>query len=328
MPTVYFLTNLDPQKIKSVLPKFTSPLGVKVHFGEEGNTTFVPAEKIKQLVDLLPSPTLIECNVLYKSPRAKTSTHLGLARRHGFDFASLDILDGEAGDEDLELPVRHSQHFQTAYFGAGLQKYPAIFFISHFKGHISAGFGGALKNIGMGLASRRGKLALHASVKHQVKPEKCIGCGSCIANCPVGAISYDDSGKARIDQSVCISCSKCMALCPSGAINVPWGGTTKETFQERLAEYALAAVAGRQCFYLNFLMNITEKCDCHDQPMPILTPDIGILLSSDPVAIDQASYDLVTKQYPEFAEFGGLEQLSHGEEIGLGSRQYNLINVS
>ncbi|HRY63194.1 MAG TPA: DUF362 domain-containing protein, partial [Patescibacteria group bacterium] len=179
MSSVYFLKNLDPVKIKSVLPKFTTPLGVKVHFGEEGNTTFIPAEKIKQIVDLLSSPTLIECNVLYKSPRTRASTHIKLAKEHGFDFAPIEILDGEAGDEDLELPVPGGQHLKLAYLGRGFSKYTSVLFISHFKGHGLSGFGGAIKNIGMGLASRRGKLALHASVKHQVKSEKCLSCGAC-----------------------------------------------------------------------------------------------------------------------------------------------------
>lgn len=327
MSKVYFLKNLDPQKVKGFLPEFTAPLGVKVHFGEQGNTTFIPAEQIKKVVDLLASPTLIECNTLYKSPRTKTSTHLKLAEEHGFTFAPIDILDGESGDEDLQLRVSGGQYFESAYLGRGLSKYQSIFFISHFKGHISAGFGGAIKNISMGLASRRGKLALHASVKHQINSEKCLSCGTCIANCPASAISYDENNKAHIDQDLCISCSKCMALCPSGAIDIHWGGTSKKVFRDRLAEYALVVVQGRQCFYLNFVTNITTKCDCYDGPMTIITPDIGILLSSDPVAIDQASYDLVIKQYPAFAELGGLEQLSHGEAIGLGSRQYKLVEV-
>lgn len=325
--TVYFLPQTDLKKIKQILPKFSGRLGVKVHFGEENNTTFIPAQKIKKIIGLLEEPVLVECNVLYKSPRQRADTHRQLAQEHGFDFAPIDILDGELGEKSFEAPVKKGQHFSLAFLGKGLKKYDSLLVISHFKGHIEAGFGGALKNLGMGLASRQGKLALHASIKHQVNPERCISCGTCLANCPVKAISYNSNKKAVINQKICISCSMCLALCPEQAISIPWSSTAGNILQQRIAEYALAAIQNRICYYINFLINITDECDCYNGQLPILTPDIGILFSPDPVAIDQASYDLIVKQYPLFEKHNGLAQIKHGQEIGLGAKEYQLIKL-
>ena len=323
---VYFLKLNELNKINDLLPKFAPPLGVKVHFGEEGNITFVPAGYIKQIVRMVKDTTLIECSVLYKSPRRTAKGHRQVALSHGFNFAPLDFLDGETGDEAFKVNVM-GKHFKEVYLGQGLEKYKSLLVISHFKGHGLAGFGGAIKNLGMGLASRRGKLAQHATIKHEVKEEKCLACGQCIANCPVGAISYNEKGKARIDQNICISCSKCISVCPEEAISIPWGSTPAEIIQERIAEYALAATRGRECFYLNFLINITKDCDCFDIVMEKLTPDIGVLASNDPVAIDQASYDLTIKQFSGFKDRNGDYQLEHGQDIGLGRREYDLINL-
>lgn len=319
---VYFLALDQAGKIKNLLPQFTGRLGVKVHFGEKGNVTFVPAEMIRTVVSELEEPTLIECSVLYKSPRSQAASHKQVAIEHGFDFAPIDFLDGEQGDDSQEVSL-DGQHFKKAYLGAGLEKYNSLLVLSHFKAHRTSGFGGALKNLGMGLASRRGKLALHAEIKHSVNTEKCVSCGACLEQCPAAAITMGVDG-AIIDQEKCISCSKCISVCDAGAIGIPWGSDSR-LLQERIAEYAAAVVTGRQCFYVNFVMNITKYCDCAAEAMPKLTPDIGILVSADPIAIDQASYDLVLAQYPEFSKYNGDFQLAHGERLGLGTRQYELI---
>ncbi len=327
MTKVYFLKKIEFKKIKTVLPNFKQPLGVKVHFGERGNETFISASVIKQITDLLQAPTLIECNVLYKGSRTTKIDHLEIAKQHGFNFAPIDILDGELGEKHLELSLKNCSHFNKVYIGKGLEKYNSLLVISHFKGHISAGFGGAIKNLGMGLASRQGKLALHASIKHQINSIKCIACGQCLENCPVNAINWNSYHKAQINQNLCVSCSKCIALCSEKAIEIPWQSTKPETLQERIAEYTLAITDRLPCFFINFLTNITEHCDCIGQKLPLLTPDIGLLLSTDPVAIDQASYDLITKHHPPFQKFKGLAQLEYGEKIGLGSKDYQLINL-
>ncbi len=323
---VYFVKLDELNKIKDLLPEFKPPLGVKVHFGEEGNKTFVPANLIKQIVNWVDNPTLVECSVLYRSPRSKATTHREVALKHGFNFAPIDFLDGEEGDDFIEIEI-DGEHFKKCYLGKGLEKYKSLLVISHFKGHGGSGFGGDLKNLGMGLASRRGKLAIHALIKHNVNADKCNSCGICLKHCPVQAISFDKDKKAVINQEVCISCSKCISVCPAEAIEIPWDSTGSQTLQERIAEYALAATKNRQCFFINFLINITENCDCLGEKMEKLTQDIGVLASLDPVAIDQASYDLVIKQFMGFKEHDGDYQLKQGVKIGLGNRQYQLIKL-
>jgi hypothetical protein len=320
---VHFLqfNNMDP--IKGVLPEFPQPLAVKTHFGEDGNVSFLPAHIIIDICALVKDPVLVENSVLYRSRRSRASTHRELARENGFDFAPLDFLDGEEGSDNMEAPIK-GDHFDTCYLGKGLEKYPSLLVVSHFKGHVLSGFGGALKNLGMGLASRRGKLNQHESIKHQVEPAKCISCGRCLDSCPVEAIAWNDKGKAEIDTDVCISCSECISVCPQQAINVPVMETATRTLQERIAEYAYAGVGDRQCFYINLVMNIVEGCDCEQREMSPLTEDVGILLSEDPVAIDQASYDMVIEQYPEFKRFNADHQLIHAEKMGMGSRKYDI----
>jgi uncharacterized Fe-S center protein len=268
----------------------------------------------------------VECSVLYKSKRRNASGHREVAIAHGFDFAKLDFLDGECGDDDVAVRI-NKKNFRYCYLGAGIKKYKSLLVISHFKGHRESGFGGALKNIGMGLASRRGKLVQHSSIKHNVNEDLCIGCGQCKKNCPVDAISIGRNKKARIKEKICISCSKCISVCPIGAIKIPWGSDGPEKFQERVAEYALAAASGRRCFYINFLVNITKECDCYGVAMEKLTKDIGILASSDPVALDQASYDLTVKQYPKFSKYSSEFMLNHAQDIGAGKRKYKIIKI-
>ncbi|MFC1678413.1 DUF362 domain-containing protein [Patescibacteria group bacterium] len=323
---VYFIKINELNKIKDLLPNFDDRLGIKVHFGEEGNVTYIPAKYIKEITDMLDKPTFIETSVLYKSPRSKATTHRELARRHGFDFLPINFIDGEMGDDVLEIDSI-GKLYQKVYLGKGLENYNSLLVISHFKGHMASGFGGALKNLGMGLAARRGKLAQHASIQHQVKEEKCVSCGTCIDNCPVNAINFNDDKKAEINQDICIGCSKCISVCPESAIRIPWSSTDNNIFQERMAEYAANAIQNKKCFFINFLINITRDCDCINKVQEPLTPDICILASSDPVAIDQASYDLVLEQFEEFKEFDGEIQLKYGEELGLGKGEYELINL-
>ena len=323
MSKVYFLSMEQSGKIGQLLPEMEKPIAVKTHFGEDENQSSLPADLVKRIADMVEDPTLIENSVLYRSRRSRASTHKELALENGFDFAPLDFLDGEEGNENMEVNIE-GNHFNTCYLGKGLEKYSSLLMVSHFKGHVLSGFGGVLKNLGMGLASRRGKLNQHESIKHQVEPEKCISCGICIQNCPVGAIGWDKQGKARIDTAVCISCSECISVCPQQAINVPVLETATQTLQERIAEYAHAGVKDRQGFYINFLKNITEGCDCEMRKMDPLIEDLGVLVSEDPVAIDQASYDLVAEQYSEFKRFSGEYQIAQAEKLGMGSREYEL----
>ena len=322
---IYFYKLDDLDKLKSDLPKFKKKLAVKTHFGEPGNTAYIPPKIVQELTSDLGDFDLIETTVLYKSPRQTAKGHKQVGIEHGFNFAPIEIIDGEMGDEFVAKKI-NGKHFKECYLGKGIDNYDSILVVSHFKGHISAGFGGALKNLAMGIASRKGKLHQHASVKHDIDKEKCISCGLCIENCPVSAIKFNDKQKAVINDNLCISCSKCMAVCPEGAVNIPWDSTEEDVLKERIAEYALATSQGLKCYYVNFLINIVEGCDCMAQSYDNMTEDIGILISSDPVAIDQASFDLVTAQCPKFKELDGQAQLDHGANIGLGSKEYELIN--
>jgi uncharacterized protein len=325
MAKVYFLKTNEIAKIRDFFPPLPTPVAIKTHFGEEGNVTYLPSSFVKEIAAMVEKPVLTETSVLYRSPRSKAVTHREIALSHGYDFAPIDFLDGEEGDDAMEIKIC-GDHFKTCYLGRGLVKYGSLLVVSHFKGHYPAGFGGALKNLGMGLASRRGKLAMHASVPHSVEADICVGCGTCINHCPVQAIDFDTRRKAVIDPQKCISCSKCISVCPREAIKIPWDSHGGKMLQERIAEYASAAVVGRSCFYINFLINITKSCDCYDGPMEKLTPDIGILCTNDPVAIDQASFDLVCRQYGEFKKYNGEAQLIQAVKLKLGERGYKLIS--
>ncbi len=323
---VYFLKIDELDKLKGLLPEFDLPLGVKVHFGEQGNTTFVPANIIKEVCSSVGEYTFVETGVLYRSVRSKASTHQKLAQEHGFNFAPIEFLDGENGDWESENKTG-GEFIDTVYLGKGLDRYKSLLVLSHFKGHIATGFGGAIKNIGMGLASRRGKLAMHGSIQHEVSKDICISCGKCIEDCPVDAISKDKNKKAEIDGSKCIGCSKCIAVCPVEAVKIPWDSTGTDVLQQRIVEYAKTATEGKQCFYVNFLINITRGCDCMGEQMEKLTDDIGVLVSDDPVAIDRASCDMARERSDSFGLNCGKYQLSHGEKIGLGKEDYKIIKL-
>ncbi|PLX27905.1 hypothetical protein C0583_01550 [Candidatus Parcubacteria bacterium] len=185
---VYFVKLNELEKIRSVLPQFEGKLGLKCHFGEEGNDAFVSADLIKQIASMVNYPPMLETTVLYRGSRSNASSHNEVARKHGFDFADIDIFDGEEGDNSLEIEMSRENkngEAKTYFLGKNLENYDSLLVISHFKGHIAAGFGGAIKNLSMGLAARRGKLDMHAGVKHQVTENECTICGTCIKNCPV-----------------------------------------------------------------------------------------------------------------------------------------------
>ena len=305
------------------------PVGIKVHFGDEGNVTHLSPEWLKGLPSIFKHPVFIECNVLYKSKRSKRETHIALAKEHGFGFLPIDILDGAVGDNKIEVEI-DTKNTKRAKLGAGISKYKKCIAITHFKGHMAAGFGGALKNIGMGLGSRAGKLDMHASVSPRVNTKACIACSACAKDCPVKAISVGEF--AIIDSKKCIGCAHCIGVCPTGAMTIPWGASPVERLMEKIAEYSLALSKGREWRFINFLTNITPECDCMAGKQVPMMKDIGVLYSSDPVAIDQASADLAITQYgkdpfKEHHKINWEHTLKYAEEIGLGSRKYELVKV-
>jgi hypothetical protein len=235
-------------------------------------------------------------------------------------------------------------HFKKAKIAPVIAQADVLIALSHFKGHMGCGFGGACKNVGMGSASRAGKQMQHSDLKPKINQDKCKVCLTCVKNCPAEAISFADK-KVNIDSKKCIGCGECIAVCPHQAIPIIWQQGKEGSLQERMAEYALAVVKTKEgkCGFINFLINITPDCDCMDRNEPPITPDIGILASFDPLAIDKASVDLVNKvtgniysklkninSKDKFRELHNVNYeylFKHGERIGLGRSSYELITL-
>ncbi|MFZ2193062.1 MAG: DUF362 domain-containing protein [Candidatus Moraniibacteriota bacterium] len=301
-------------------------VAIKVHFGEEGCDTFINPDLVRKVYQKIESlsrdVTLIECNVLYKGSRTNSTDHIETAKHHGFTDMKIDILDGEKGDEFVEI--------DGCKIGKGIEKYDSLVVISHFKGHMETGFGGAIKNIGMGLASRAGKLAIHAGV-HPIVSDKCIGCSICAEHCDVNAIMIDDN-KAHIDEKKCIGCAMCIAVCPINAMDIPWEGKSASEVQVGISEYSKAILEKfPKPIFINVLQNITKLCDCMDVRQEPIMEDVGIVYSDDIVAVEKASLDLVNeKSAGEFRKINGIDhdnQLKVAEEFGLGNQGYELVEI-
>lgn len=303
--------------------QFAKEVPIKVHFGERGNKTYIPAECYGDVIQYLKehnvAPSYIETNVLYRGSRTTKEIHEKTARDHGFTNLPIIIADGEAGEAYEEIVIDKT-YFKSCKIGAEYGKYNQFVVMSHFKGHGMAGFGGALKQLAMGFAARGGKLAQHSEISPKVDLSKCITCGLCVKKCDVDAIEILD--KAHISPSKCIGCAGCIAVCPVGAIQNSWEGAD---FKQKVAEYAYGAQKGKDNIYINFLINITEECDCMGQVMKPIANDIGVLASKDPVALDAACLDLLQKEHGTKLFESGRESIVHAVEIGLGSDMYQLI---
>ena len=306
--------------------KFNKKMPLKVHFGEKGNKTFTPAHTYNELIDYMKEkgsePFYIETNVLYRGERTTRDSHINLAKEHGFTQVPIVIADGNIGDEYDEIEI-NKEYYKKCKIGKEYGKYNKFIILSHFKGHEVAGFGGALKQLAMGFASRGGKLAQHSEIAPVVKTGRCIGCSICVENCDVDAISIKD-GVAFLKRSKCIGCAGCMAVCPEGAIVNSW---KTNNFREKLAEYAYAASLGKENIYISFIINITKKCDCIGDKMGIIADNVGLVASTDPLALDAASLDLLQQSSGQKLFDEGRETLLHGKEIGIGSLDYELIEV-
>jgi len=325
---------------------------IKLHFGEKGNTTFLNPVFAGRVVDEVrkagAKPFLTDTNTLYAGERANSIDHIQTALEHGFSYATVKapiiIADGITSKNTIDVEIGQ-KHFTTVKIAADIYYANSMIVLSHFKGHEMAGFGGAIKNLAMGCASAAGKQQQHSTVKPGVG-DKCVGCGTCIKWCPKQAISLSDK-QAKIDHDVCIGCGECISSCPTRVINPQWD-TNMDEFIERLTEYALGAVAAKKdkVGFINFVMNVTPECDCAGWSDAPLVPDIGILASLDPVALDKACFDLVNQQIGHQHskltcnhgsgedKFKGVRpqinaeiQFNYGQEIGLGSTDYELIEI-
>ena len=308
-----------------ILEKF---IPLKVHFGEKGNNTFIQSKNFAGIINYLKGKNIdsafVETNVLYKGERTTKEKHIKLAREHGFTELPIIIADGEHG-EDFEEVAINKKNFDKCKIGKEIANKNQLIVISHFKGHALAGFGGAIKQLAMGCASRGGKLAQHANSIPRVSSLKCKTCNACAKRCPEDAIIVDK--KAKIDKDKCIGCASCMAVCPYGAISNSWFASVTKSFKERLAEYAYAASKDKNNIYITFAFNITRNCDCEGHNMKPIVKDVGVFASTDPVAIDKACLDVIDKNNSKAVFRRGRYTLDYAEKIGLGSKEYEVVEV-
>jgi hypothetical protein len=327
---------------------------IKLHFGERGNTAFIRPFYFGVLVDRVKAkggkPFLTDTNTLYRGMRMNGVDHLELAVQHGFTYsvvgAPVIIADGIRSQDWVEKEV-HLKHFKTVRFASNVRHADTLIGVAHFKGHLAVGFGGAIKNIGMGIGSRAAKQQMHADVKPQfASRDACTGCGECMKICPAEAIRME-KGKAVFDLEKCIGCAECITICPNDALRILWN-ESPEGLGEKIAETAWAVLREKKgkAVFFNFLLEITPDCDCFPSSDNPIVQDIGILASRDVVSIDQASADLVNdaeglphsilKSHfaPGEDKFRALypkvdwrRQLEYAEEIGLGERAYRLIDI-
>lgn len=327
-------------------------VALKLHLGEPGNLAYIRPNYVARVVSIIRKlggkPFLTDCNTLYSGGRSNAVDHLQTAQENGFNriavHADVIIADGLKGTDYREIPI-HLPRCETAKIGAAIADADVILSLTHFKGHDQAGFGGALKNLGMGSGSRGGKMQMHSESKPRIDGKKCIACGTCLRSCPQHAIAWNDAHRAAIDGAKCIGCGQCVAVCMYGAAQPVYRGTN-EALNEKIAEYAYAVVHDKPAFHVSFIMNVSPNCDCWTMNDAAIVPDIGMAASFDPVALDQACADLVNQaavnQGSALAgvhiehgdKFSSLHpetrwevQLIHGEEIGLGTRNYKLIKI-
>ena len=331
-------------------------VAIKIHFGEPGNLSYIRPNYAARIVKMLKAkeaiPFLTDCNTLYSGGRSNAPSHLQVAFENGFNPLATDcpviIGDGIRGNDYTEIPL-DMEYCSTAKIGSSIAASDILITLNHFKGHEMTGFGGALKNLGMGCASVGGKLFLHSGASPEIFEENCTGCKVCERFCAHDSIKVGKDKIARIDYETCVGCGQCVAVCQYDSARVVWQSSS-ETVCKRVAEYSYAVVKNKPSFHINFMMNISPDCDCwgfNDYP---LVPDIGIAASFDPVALDKACADMVMAApalagskiridhkhndlqgedkfklaHPDTSWQAGLE---HGEKIGLGSLDYELVNV-
>ena len=306
---------------------------LKLHFGERGNRTYLPQAYYDKVIEILQSHdcklSYAETTVLYGGSRADGEKHLKLAADHGFDKLPVVIADGNSGEAAVMVDVPNGHHFERASIAEYLAEAEQVVVLSHFKGHMLAGFGGAIKQLSMGFASKGGKMAMHLGVKPRIMSLFCKKCGLCEKRCNENAISR---GKRSfiIDRDKCIGCGACYSICPHHAVSILsigglWNALTGgRVFREKLVEYAGAAHHNKRNIYINFAVNVTAGCDCEPHPMRKCVSDIGVFASLDPVAVDQACYDAVAQSGKRFR---GKEQLHYAEKIGIGTRDYELTEL-
>ena len=339
------------------LPLKDSFAAIKIHFGEPGNLAYLRPNYAARMATLLRSlgakPFLTDCNTLYSGRRANAVDHLQSAMENGFNPISAQcqviIGDGLKGTDYREIPL-NGEYCPAPKIGTAIADADIVISMNHFKGHEQAGFGGALKNLGMGCASVGGKLELHSASQPVIDSQNCKKCGICIKHCAHEAIHFDAQHIAEIDYSRCVGCGQCVALCQYDAA-VMGESDTSERLNYKIAEYTQAVLKDKPHFHISFIMNVSPECDCWNHNDAAIVPDLGIAASFDPVALDKACADMVIKapiletgnrlsDAPHHEHLEGCDKfhlmhpdtnwqagLEHAEKIGLGTQKYELITV-
>lgn len=327
-------------------------VAIKMHFGEPGNLAFLRPNWAKTVADFVKErggkPFLTDCNTLYVGGRKNGLDHLDTAMLNGFNpmttGCQVIIADGIKGNDEVEVPVEGGEYVKNAKIGRAVMDGDVFISLTHFKGHESAGFGGTLKNIGMGCGSRAGKMEQHNAGKPHVVQKHCVGCKMCTKICAHDAISVQDR-KAAIDHSKCVGCGRCIAVCARNAITVNFD-ESHTNLSRKMSEYAKAVVDGRPCFHISLIIDVSPNCDCRAENDAAIVPNVGMFASFDPVALDMACVDAVNTQpilRGSAADIGDCHDqdhfhcihpdtdwmscLEHAEKLGLGTREYELIKI-
>lgn len=336
-------------------------VAIKIHFGEPGNLAFLRPNYAKVVVDVIKKlggkPFLTDCSTLYTGKRKNALDHLDTAYTNGFSPFSTGchviIGDGLKGTDEVYVPV-NGECVKNAKIGRAIMDADVFISLNHFKGHEGTGFGGALKNIGMGCGSTAGKKEMHSDDKPYPITQNCTGCKLCMTQCAHEAISFDKDGKAEIDHFKCVGCGRCVGICKFEALNIS-KDKTRDILNKRIAEYALAVIKDRPHFHINLVMDVSPYCDCHSENDVPIVPDVGMLASFNPVALDMACVDLVNKQptfenshiednkkhhynkiknlkevdnlYLNHPDTNWKSAISHAVKIGIGADKYELIEI-
>ncbi|MDE7454322.1 MAG: DUF362 domain-containing protein [Clostridia bacterium] len=350
-----------PQKLANLIKKAgianidfdNKYVAIKMHFGEPGNLAYLRPQFPKAVADVVKElggrPFLTDCNTMYTGLRHNALDHLYAAEIDGFNSMTTGchviIGDGLKGDDEVTVPV-NGELVQNAYIGRAVRDADVIIALSHFKGHEMAGFGGCIKNLGMGAASIAGKKDQHSGSKPQVDQSGCISCGICTTQCAYSAVTLGDNNKARIDHSKCVGCGRCVGACPKKTIRF-LDGNAEEILNKKMAEYTVGVLKDKPSFHINVIMDVSPNCDCHGENDAPIIPNVGMLCSFDPVAVDVAAADLC-KMQPSIATSAlGDNHHRHGDDcfvcahpntdwhsqitqaikMGLGTDQYELITI-
>lgn len=327
-------------------------VAIKLHFGEPGNLAYLRPNYAKAVADLVRelggTPFLTDCNTLYVGQRKNAIDHLGAAYENGFSPFSTGchviIGDGLKGTDEALVPVPNGEYVQEAKIGQAVMDADILISLNHFKGHEMAGFGGAIKNIGMGCGSRAGKMEMHSAGKPFVNQEPCIGCGKCTRICAQDAITIA-AHKASIDHDKCVGCGRCIGVCPTDVIMAEMN-EANDIMNYKMAEYAAAVLHDRPHFHVSLVIDVSPYCDCHAENDAAIVPDVGMFASFDPVALDVACADAVNRQpvlqgsllaehdheHKDYFDAIGPTTnwracVEHAEKIGLGTQEYEWITI-